>query len=153
MLLNEVGVLVFVDQNESEFASQRLVRPRLLEELEHHALKTSEVNPIGLDERLAVGLIGLPDGDEERAAGARQRQWIDEFLGDLVEIPTRALDRGPSRLPMSKEEVVLGRADDLVEVLEDEEELGQLVQGLVVVTEWGPMAVFRQDSVAQTVNG
>ena len=52
-----------------------------------------------------------------------------------------------------KEAIVLRRADDLVEVLEDEQQLGQLVESAVAVPELGPVAVLHQDAVAEAVDG
>ena len=116
-------------------------------------LKVGEVHPVGVQHGLFVAFAGSADGFEERIAGGRQPAGIDELFRDLVEVAARALDGGPARLPAVEKQAVLGRADDLVEVIEDEEELGQLVQRLVAVSERRPVPMPGEHPVAEAVDG
>ena len=54
--------------------------------------------------------------------------------------------------PFAEEEAVLRRPDDLVEVLEDEEELRQLVEGVEAVAQLGPVTMPRKHAVAEAVD-
>ena len=119
----------------------------------HDALQVGEVGAVVGEEGCLIGAIGTGDALREWIGRGRQPRGIDQLLGDLVEVAACALDRGPARLPLAEVEVVLLGADDLVEVLEDEQKLRQLIQRLVAVAELRPVAVLGQDAVAEPVDG
>ena len=116
-------------------------------------LKVGEVHPVGVQHGLFVAFASGADSFEERIAGGRQPAGIDELFRDLVEVAARALDGGPARLPAVEKQAVFGRADDLVEVIEDEEELGQIVQRFVAVSERCPVPMPGEHPVAEAVDG
>ncbi len=90
--------------------------------------------------------------DQEGVARSDEAVRIYQFFRDLVEVSARSFDGGPAGLPMPEVAISRGRADDFVEVLEQEQKLRQFVQGLVIMAEWGMVAILHQDSVAETVN-
>ena len=94
----------------------------------------------------------MPIAARKRVGGSDELLGIDEFLRDLVEVTARSFDGRPAGLPFAEEEVVLRRPDDLVEVLEDEEELRQLVEGIEAVAQLGPVTVLREHAGAEAVD-
>ena len=83
-----------------------------------------EVDAVLLDKCLLVCSVGAPDLLEERVAGGDQEIDVDELLGDLVEVALDALDGGPLGGPSAQvTTAVVGRSEDLVEVLEEEQRL------------------------------
>ena len=78
---------------------------------------------------------------------------IDQLFRDLIEVAACSFNGCPARFPAREKQVVVGRADDLVEVFVDEEKLRQFVQRFVVVPKFCPMTVLGQYLVAEAVDG
>jgi len=97
-----------------------------------------EVGAIAVPQSPLVPAIGSADGAEKRVSGAGELLVLDELLSNLVEVAASAFDCGPPSLPAKQKEIVFWRPDDLVEMLENEEELRQLVEGVEVVPKFSP---------------
>jgi hypothetical protein len=151
--LHAIGVLVLVDQDILEMANHGLERGVVGEQIEDGVLKVCKVDPVGFGERLLVGLVGPAHPREEGIVGVHELRGVHQLLSDLVEIPSFAFDRTPAGRPPPEEEVVLRRADDPVEVLEDEKKLCQFIERVVVMAKRRAVAVLRKDAVAQAVDG
>jgi hypothetical protein len=111
-----------------------------------------EVGSVGVEKCALVSAIGIAYCDEEGVGGPDELCGIDEFFRNLVDVATRPFDGCPAGLPAQQEEVVVGRSDNLVEVLEDEQELGKFIKRVEAVPELGPMAVLREHPVAEAVD-
>ena len=118
----------------------------------HEALQVGEVGPVAREEGGLVGPIRARNPLQKRIGGSRDLLGIDQLLGQLVEVGANALDRGPACLPLAQVEVILRRPDDLLEVIEDEQKLGQIVERLEVVPQFGAVPVLGEDLAAETVD-
>src|SRR5438067_5443858 len=152
LFLNVVRVLVLIDQNVSDVVCYRLTIGRIAKETVDEPLQVGEVDSIAGEECLLVASIGVSDRRQKSIRRTLQTLDIDELLGNLVEVMTRSLDGGPPGLPLPEVKIVLRRADNLGEVLEKKQELGQVVQSFITVAERRPVAVSRQHAVTETVN-
>ena len=121
LLLDVVGVLVLVHQQVARAGGQGIRMRRVVEHVVHEPLQMGEVHPVGGPQGLLVAPVRGADGRDERVAGGDERARIDKLFRDLVEVAAHAFDGGPARLPASEEQVVVGRADDLVEAFEYEQ--------------------------------
>jgi hypothetical protein len=152
LLLDVVRILVLVHEDIADVAREQLPQVGVCEEGEDHALQMGEVHAVVVQQSLFIGEVGFSYPSQERHFGGEQALGLDEFLRDLVEVTLHSLDGSPSRFPAAQVEPTLLRADDRVEVIEDEQQLGQLVEGLEIVPEFGPVSVLRQEAVAQAVD-
>ena len=135
LLLDVVRVLVLVHQQERDGGDDGGGRVRLLQQVVRQPLQMGEVHAVPLAQPLLVALAGSADGGEEVVVRSGQQRRINQLLGDLVEVAPCALDCRPAGCPTAQVLALPRFADDVVEVLEDEQQLGQVVQRLVAVAE------------------
>src|SRR5581483_4456873 len=116
----------------------------------HECLQVGEVHAIPLEQLGLIPLVGGADGRNEGIAASAEGNRVDQLLRDLVEVVTHSLDRAPLRRPLAKVRRV--PLDDVAEVIEEKEELGQLVERLVARTERRVVAELEEDAVAEPVD-
>ena len=148
-----VGVLVLVHQQVTHAGGHRARIRRIVQQVVHLPLQVGEVNTVGVQQGLFVASAGAADGTKERVVGSRQPGRIDQLFRDLVEVAACPFNGGPPSPPAGEEPVVVVRADNLVEVFEDEEKLCQLVQRFVVVSKFRSVPVSGEHPVAEPVDG
>ena len=152
LFLDVVRVLVFIHEHMADFPRHSVGGFRIGEKGDHGPLQMSKVDPVRFLKGVFIAQVGLADLFQKGFGGIYQLRRIDQFLGDLAEIVSRAFDRRPARCPAAQIESLGLRADDFVELLEDEKELRQIIQGLESMSERRPVPVLGKNAIAETVD-
>ena len=91
-------------------------------------LQVREVHPILTKQRRTIRLVSSTDRLKEAGSAGKELVRLDKFLGDLVEVSSGAFYGCPARAPSLKVKVILGWANDFVEVLKKEQEQRPLLR-------------------------
>lgn len=153
LLLDEVGVLVLVHHHELDAAGDAGGDFGFLEKVVQVLLEVGEVNAVLFRQGIGVGQVGGADGVKELVGGVGEPARVNEFFRNLVEVIASAFDGRPFGAPTLKESATGSFANDGVEIVEQEEELGEFVEGLVVTSERRAVTMLGEKLVAQAVDG